>query len=58
VLKTAEPVQELPTPTGKARIWLWVSLALGEVFSAFSYLNLYTWVMPLRPVYAYLQAPT
>jgi hypothetical protein len=40
VLKTGEVVAARPAPTGSARVWFWVSLALAALMSGFSYLYL------------------
>ncbi len=39
-LKAAEVVVAQPAPTGKAKIWFWVSLVLSALMSYFSYLYL------------------
>jgi len=39
-LKTDQAVEPFPAPTGKAKVWFWVSLALGAVVSFVSYLYL------------------
>ena len=55
-LKATEPVTAMAAPTGKAKIWLWVSLILGAFVSGYSYLYLFTWAGTIRPP-AFLQSP-
>jgi dienelactone hydrolase len=57
-LKAAGTVAIQPAPTGKSKVWLWVSLALGTIFSGWMYLSISFWTGTLRPVYFFTQAPT
>jgi dienelactone hydrolase len=58
-LKTAGAVAIQSAPTGLPKVWLWVSLALGTLFSGWMYLSISFWVGPLRNsfLYFFTQAP-
>ncbi len=59
-LKAGAPVLAMPAPTGKAKIWFWVSLALGALMSFLSYLFLPAVVSSSNPQFRpdfFLQSP-
>ncbi len=56
-LKAGQAVAIMSAPTGKSKVWLWVSLALGTIFSGWMYLSISFWTGPLRPVNFFTQAP-
>ena len=55
-LKAEKEVTPFPSPTGKAKVWFWVSLALGQIFSGFVFLKIFAWAVEVRPDF-YVQAP-
>ncbi len=58
-LKATGTVLAFPAPTGKAKVWLWVSLVLGAVFSGYVYLTSATWIGQVRTSFVtfFIQSP-
>lgn len=58
-LKTTEPVAIRPAPAAtKDKVWLWVSLVVGQIFAATWYITMYWWSVQAanRPTFL-LQTP-
>ncbi len=55
-LKADTEVAPFPAPTGKAKVWFWVSLALGQIFSGFVFLKIFAWANKVRPPF-FVQGP-
>jgi len=55
-LKAEIAVEPFPAPTGKAKVWFWVSLALGAVVSFVTYLELPRITDKIRPDF-FVQPP-
>lgn len=56
-VRATSEVRAMSAPTGAAKAWYWAALALGVVFSIWTYLSLFSWAMRVRPRWL-VQAPT